>query len=148
MTDQEAAVLINQGSNKGKYVVGSPEYETWRKTPQYFDEPKKIREIDMSPGSVGEIARRNRRGYNMIFNQKSFKGGDTIYAHSDKKSNVIAKYNGDSGLWQLQEKVSLSTTKPSATGGSQSVSKQQWINIGEPTTLMAIQRGGQLGYTK
>ena len=147
MTDQEAAVLINQGSNKGKYVVGSPEYETWRKTPQYFDEPKKIREIDMSPGSVGEIARRNRRGYDMIFNQKSFKGGDTIYAHSDKKSNIIAVYNEDSNLWQLQEKVNLSTTKPSATG-SQSVSKQQWINIGEPTTLMAIQRGGQLGYTK
>ncbi len=147
MTDQEAAVLINQGSNKGKYVVGSPEYETWRKTPQYFDEPKKIREIDMSPGSVGEIARRNRRGYDMIFNQKTFSGGDTVFSHSDNKSNTKAVYNEDTNLWQLQEKVNLSTTKPSTTG-SQSVSKQQWINIGEPTTLMAIQRGGQLGYTK
>ena len=147
MTDEEAAILINQGSNKGMYIVGSDEYKLWRKTPQYFAKPVYGNRVNIGPGSAGYAERMDRKGYNMIFNQKSFSGGDTVFSHSDNKSNTKAVYNEDTNLWQLQEKVNLSTTKPSASG-SQSVSKQQWINIGEPTTLMAIQRGGQLGYTK
>jgi len=147
MTDEEAAILINQGSNKGMYIVGSDEYKLWRTIPQYFAKPVYGNRVNIGPGSAGYAERMDRKGYNMIFNQKTFSGGDTVFSHSDNKSNTKAVYNEDTNLWQLQEKVSLSTTKPSATG-SQSVSKQQWINIGEPTTLMAIQRGGQLGYTK
>jgi hypothetical protein len=149
MTDEEAAILVNQGSNKGKYVVGSDEYKAWRETPQYFEKPVFGNRINVGPGSTGYAERIDRKGYNMIFNQKSFNSGDTIYANSKLKSTMIAVYDGDTKLWQLKEKASVSSSQAGAKpGSSQSVSKQKYVNVGDPTTLAAIQRGGQLGYTK
>tara|TARA_R110000796_G_scaffold96122_1_gene201657 strand:- start:10103 stop:11758 length:1656 start_codon:yes stop_codon:yes gene_type:complete len=149
MTDEEAAILINQGSNKGKYVVGSDEYKAWKETPQYFAKPKYGNRINVGPGSAGYAERIDRKGYNMIFNQKSFNSGDTIYANSKLKSTMIAVYDEDAKLWQLKEKASVSSSQAGAKpGSSQSVSKQKYVNVGDPTTLAAIQRGGQLGYTK
>ena len=149
MTDEEAAILVNQGSNKGKYVVGSDEYKAWRETPQYFEKPVFGNRINVGPGSTGYAERIDRKGYNMIFNQKSFNSGDTIYANSKLKSTMIAVYDEDTQLWQLKEKASVSSSQAGAKpGSSQSVSKQKYVNVGDPTTLAAIQRGGQLGYTK
>lgn len=70
MTDEEAAILINQGSNKGMYIVGSDEYKLWRKTPQYFAKPVYGNRVNIGPGSAGYAERMDRKGYNMIFNQK------------------------------------------------------------------------------
>ena len=149
MTDEEAAILVNQGSNKGKYVVGSDEYKAWRETPQYFEKPVFGNRINVGPGSTGYAERIDRKGYNMIFNQKSFNSGDTIYANSKLKSTMIAVYDEDTKLWQLKEKASVSSSQAGAKpGSSQSVSKPKYVNVGDPTTLAAIQRGGQLGYTK
>ena len=138
MTSEEITALTGQN---GFPSNTDPNYKAWTEAEHYFSQDKKGNRINVGEGTLGYNAKEDQKNYDLLYNTSSHDEGDTIFVRRGNKSDVKVKAVYKNGKWQLQKLASVSKTV-----NGQTVSMQQWVDEGDPTTKNSL--SGLLGYTK